>query len=253
MKRSLLVTSALLLALGCAPYKQLKPKVELSPAERGYIELKKDEKKDFKLKEGKQYFIAFPRPTEDHFYLVISLKEDPVFKDALTASLQKKKIPGKRIKDESPEFDTLSVFAIDTKAAGYFWLIEKVKADQDPLAIRKIADDAPNGRRQNLGERRCRQNLVFLGQLGVLEHVDHLEGINTLKLGLKNVAQCFQRSHGVRGIPRHIQLEDVSLAWAHDDTTSPPNCSDRASWASVGIERRYISQRWAITSSNAKR
>jgi len=61
MKFRYLFLLGLLVFAGCAVYKQLKPEPPLSPAEQGYIELKKKEK-NFTLKKGKRYFISFPPP-----------------------------------------------------------------------------------------------------------------------------------------------------------------------------------------------
>ena len=49
MKLRIVVLGTLYLCIGCAPYKLLQPKPELSPAEAGYIELKNG-KNDFELK-----------------------------------------------------------------------------------------------------------------------------------------------------------------------------------------------------------
>ena len=66
MKLRYAIVGSLLLAAGCATYKQLKPKPEPAPLEQGYIEIKND-KKNFELKKEKRYFITFPGPQEDRF------------------------------------------------------------------------------------------------------------------------------------------------------------------------------------------
>jgi hypothetical protein len=128
MKLKLLVPVAVLLLLRCAPYKQLKPKPELVPSELGYMELK-DDKKDFELKEGKKYFIAFPGPKEDNFYLVLKIANKDKINSFLTAKLEKKKIHGKEIEDESFDKARMSVYPIDKSKTVYYWLIDKVVQD----------------------------------------------------------------------------------------------------------------------------
>jgi hypothetical protein len=73
MKRKVLSVAicTALFMISCAPYKQLKPKPLLSPMEQGYFEIKND-KKDFELKKEKKYFVQFPAPQEDHFYIVLT-------------------------------------------------------------------------------------------------------------------------------------------------------------------------------------
>ncbi|MBN1577648.1 MAG: hypothetical protein JW913_13900 [Chitinispirillaceae bacterium] len=132
MKLRLFIVSSVLFLLVCAPYKQLQPKPELSPAEKGYIELKNN-KKDFMLKKEKKYFILFPAPQEDNFYLVISNKQKKTFINYLTKELIEKKKPGGEITDES-ETDTLSVFPVLKGGTDYYFIMEGIKADL-PLHI----------------------------------------------------------------------------------------------------------------------
>ena len=66
MKLRYAIVGSLLLAAGCATYKQLKPKPEPAPLEQGYIEIKND-KKNFELKKEKRYFITFPGPRRGPF------------------------------------------------------------------------------------------------------------------------------------------------------------------------------------------
>lgn len=124
-KKSLFVFS-LLLFVGCANYRLLKPDPELSPEEKGYIQLK-DGKRDFEIKKDKKYFITFPPPAEDNFYLVLSASAKKSFNSFLTSELIKKKKYGEKIKDESHAPDTLSVYPVGKKAAAYYWLIDGIK------------------------------------------------------------------------------------------------------------------------------
>ncbi|MDD5675648.1 MAG: hypothetical protein PHC61_15880, partial [Chitinivibrionales bacterium] len=121
----ILLCTALFLGFGCAPYQQLKPKVELSNAEQGYNELKKD-KNDFELKKNTMYFIAFPAPREDHFYLVLTIPEKKKLGSSFTNSLKNKKIVGPLVADESPVPESTSVYAMDTKSPTFYWLTGKL-------------------------------------------------------------------------------------------------------------------------------
>jgi hypothetical protein len=127
--RSLLLVS-LMFIIGCAPYRELKPKAVLSPAEQGYIELKRDEKNLFKLKKDAKYFIAFPSPQEDKFYLVLNIPAKQSFNSFLADSYTKNRV-GTRLKDETEDPGKLSVYPIDKNAFGYFWFIDNIKQDMD--------------------------------------------------------------------------------------------------------------------------
>ena len=127
MKLRLGSLALLLFLIGCGSYKQLQPKPELSPVEKGYIELKNG-KKDFDLKKDKKYFIAFPSPTDDNFYLVLNTAQKNQFNSYLTSQLIDKKKPGEKINDESST-DTQSVYPIQKNGSGYFLLVDQVKAD----------------------------------------------------------------------------------------------------------------------------
>lgn len=109
----------------CATYNQLKPKALLVNSEGGYIELKKDAK-DFVLKKDKKYFISFPAPTQDNFYLVLSLSDKQKFGSFFTNSLLKKKSPGAKISDETPYPDTVSVYPLSKSATMGYWIIDRV-------------------------------------------------------------------------------------------------------------------------------
>lgn len=120
MNVRILVLGAIFLCIGCAPYKLLQPKPELSPAEAGYIELKNN-KKDFELKKEKKYYIGFPASQEDNFYLVLSVPQKKSLKGDLSHELINKKLPGKAIADES-ETDTQFVYPIVKGSPSYFFV-----------------------------------------------------------------------------------------------------------------------------------
>jgi hypothetical protein len=128
MRSKLLLAFSLSLLAGCATFKELQPKPELSPAERGYIELKND-KEDFQLDQGKQYFIRFPRPVQDNFDLVLQTNAKWYIDTYLTRTFDDGKGPIVRIQDDAARQDSSSVYAIDLSSGTYFWVIDTVRQD----------------------------------------------------------------------------------------------------------------------------
>ena len=125
MKFRCIVLSVVLTVAGCATYKQLKPKPEPSPVEQGYLELK-HKQKNFELKKEKRYFIQFPGPQEDHFYLILNIPDKKKIQTVFTSSLIDKKRYLEKIPDQTPYPDSISAYPIDKKAPMYFWLIDNV-------------------------------------------------------------------------------------------------------------------------------
>jgi hypothetical protein len=113
---------------GCAAYKELSPKPELSPAERGYIELK-DNDENFKLDKDGKYFIRFPKPANDQFALVLRLNAKSTLRYYLTDRFDDGKGEIHRIKDESAGQDTISAYFVNTSVPEYFWVIDSVLND----------------------------------------------------------------------------------------------------------------------------
>ena len=134
MKLRYAILGSLLLAAGCATYKQLKPKPEPAPMEQGYIEIKND-KKNFELKKEKRYFITFPGPQEDHFYLILDIPQKNKIKSFFTSSLIDKKTYGEKIADETPYPDTISAYPIQSRVPTYYWIIDNVPENM-VLALR---------------------------------------------------------------------------------------------------------------------
>ena len=130
------IAAALLCALilGCAPYRQLKPRTPLTPQEGGYLELRRDDNRDFKLGRNKKYFVWFPPAEHDHFYLVLAFAQKGQMHTLLTDVYERKTI-GAPIEDHSADVDTQSVYPIGTREGGYYWLIENGPAEQE-LSVR---------------------------------------------------------------------------------------------------------------------
>lgn len=135
MRSKLLFLAAALFLVNCATYKQLKPKPALENGEQGYIELLNN-KNPFKLNLDKKYFISFPAPQNDHFYLILKSPLLPKLQGSLTGDLQKKSVPGPKIADETYAPDSMSIFPVDKSKAGYFWLIDKVPEKKLPLTLK---------------------------------------------------------------------------------------------------------------------
>lgn len=128
MNRLAVLLLALFVLAGCSAYKELSPKPELSPAERGYIELK-DGDEYFTLKKDSKYFIRFPRPERSQFYLVLKLSSKRSLSYYLTSRFEDGEGPKQEIPDEWATNDTMSVYPVDTGVPQYFWVIEQVSTD----------------------------------------------------------------------------------------------------------------------------
>jgi hypothetical protein len=112
----------------CATFKELEPKPELIPLERGYIELK-DGKDNFELDKGNKYFVKFPAPLKDRYYLVLVTHEKPFLRSSLTGTFDDGKHPIIPIVDEAISNDSISVYAVDRKTATFYWVIDEVRRD----------------------------------------------------------------------------------------------------------------------------
>ncbi|HTP13820.1 MAG TPA: hypothetical protein VMM37_09320 [Bacteroidota bacterium] len=119
---------------GCAAFKELEPVPPVDPAERGYIELRND-KEHFVLKRDDKYFIKFPRPKDVHFYLVLETSAKKKVDNYFTATFHDGKGPVVPITDETASQDSISVFAVDTSNAVYYWVIDTVYVDM-PLTLK---------------------------------------------------------------------------------------------------------------------
>ncbi|MBI5471268.1 MAG: hypothetical protein HY961_02880 [Ignavibacteriae bacterium] len=117
-----------ILMYGCPAYKELSPDPELSPAERGYVELKNDEE-HFTLDKDGKYFIKFPKPERDRFNLVLSFNSKNNLRYFLTDKFDGGEGPFARIKDEMEGNDTLSAYAINTSGQEYYLVIDSVLQD----------------------------------------------------------------------------------------------------------------------------
>ena len=180
MKCKILMLAAVLMLVNCAAYKQLKPKPELLGQESGYIELKKG-KKNFSIDKGKKYFVQFPAPQYDYFYLIITSPQRSKFTANLTAQLEKKKRPGALIADETWAPETMSVYPVSKAAPTYYWLIENVPEKIKDLSLKYRY--APQWRfkfehKYNSYKETLAKNRVDRGVYNAIGTSMHLEGFN---------------------------------------------------------------------------
>jgi hypothetical protein len=113
---------------GCATFKELEPIPPIQSAERGFIELQRDGE-NFILMKGEKYFIRFPRPTDNNFYLVLQTGLKKKVHNYFTASFDDGKGTITSLVDESASHDSMSVYAIDTSKTTYYWVIDTVYAN----------------------------------------------------------------------------------------------------------------------------
>ena len=128
MKARVWLAGLLLIIPGCAAYKELEPKPDILPIENGYIELKKD-KDNFELDKDKKYFIKFPSPSRDHFYLVLVTRSKPAIHSYLTEKFNDGKGEIVPIVDEAVSSDSLFVYAIGPQVTTYYWVVDAVRQD----------------------------------------------------------------------------------------------------------------------------
>jgi hypothetical protein len=128
MRKVFLPLLAAMTVAGCATFKELTPDPPLSPAERGYIELKNDDK-SFTLDEGKQYFIKFPPPPADNFALVLTIRPKRQLSTYLTWTFDDGKGPIEKIPDDAAANDSLSVYSLHSSPTPYYWVVDSVRAD----------------------------------------------------------------------------------------------------------------------------
>jgi len=120
----------MLLLSGCAAYKELSPKPPVISRELGYIELKND-KQNFTLEQGKKYFIQFPRPERDNFYLVLKTNIKPILTSYLANAFDDGALYNARIADAAPKNDSLNVYPVDTRVPAFYWVIDTVRFDAE--------------------------------------------------------------------------------------------------------------------------
>ena len=128
MKKVFLVLLPALFLIRCAAYKELKPDPEITFLEKGFIEIK-DGDENFELKKDKKYFMVFPAPAEDDYYLVLEVADRPFLDTYFTKVFDDGKGPKIEIPDESSDPDRVSVYPIDRSVQKFYWVVEQVRQD----------------------------------------------------------------------------------------------------------------------------
>lgn len=129
MKR-LAVAGLLLFLSGCAAYKELSPDPPVIPAERGYIEIK-NKSDNFLLERDKKYYMEFPAPPGDNFFLVLRTNIKPILTSYLASSFSDGAPVSARVPDEMPKSDSLYVFKVERAGHSYYWLIDAIQNDAE--------------------------------------------------------------------------------------------------------------------------
>lgn len=127
MRRGL-VTAGTILLTGCASYQQLQPTPPIIPAENGYHGVY-DGDKMFILHKGKKYFVEFPSPPSDKFYLVLVPPSQSAVSSSLVTSFNRRTGVFEKLPDEASENDTMSVYPIDLWSSNYAWITGEVETE----------------------------------------------------------------------------------------------------------------------------
>ncbi len=128
MKSKILILAIFPFFMGCAAFKHLEPDPAITPAEGKFIELK-DDGESFELDKGKKYFIAFPAPIQENFYLLINVND----KDAIIAGMADKFDADKgllsRVANEAAPDINEYVYTVKPSVQKFYWAIENVYRD----------------------------------------------------------------------------------------------------------------------------
>lgn len=128
MKTKFLLFLLALFLIRCAAYKELKPDPELTFRANGFIEIKDDDE-NFELGKDKKYFMVFPAPLSDNFYLVIDIAEKQFLNSYLTNTFDDGEGRIIEIKDESNDPARFSAYSVDNSVQKFYWVIDLVKQD----------------------------------------------------------------------------------------------------------------------------
>lgn len=128
MKSRILLLMLIPFLIGCAAFKQLEPDPDVVSQEGPYIELKDDDD-HFELDRGKRYYIEFPAPVEDNFYLVITVSDKNNVVSGLADRFDDDKGPLSRVLNEAPKDAEEDVYPVKRSVQKFYWVIERVDLD----------------------------------------------------------------------------------------------------------------------------
>jgi hypothetical protein len=142
MKRQYIISVLFLFLIGCASYKELIPNPELISKEGTFNPIQnKDE--NFKLKKDDLYFIKFPRPAGNEYYLILTGPSKPLIhsyiknlfdaeaESVVTRSFGFTEGGVETIESQKTKVDSLLIYPIDSLSAYYSWMIDSVREDTD--------------------------------------------------------------------------------------------------------------------------
>lgn len=116
---------AVIVFTGCASYKELRPAIAPLSEERGVVKLTKRDNVPFYLNKGNKYFISFPPPESESFYLVIKSGVGGNILSSFTADFDRKSNAGNRIYTEKYDSGE-EVYTVKKDKLSYYWLIDSV-------------------------------------------------------------------------------------------------------------------------------
>ncbi|NUM70307.1 MAG: hypothetical protein HUU43_05625 [Ignavibacteriaceae bacterium] len=120
----LLAFSVIFLA-GCGAYKELEPDPEINFREGQLIKLD-DDGDPFELSKGKKYFIKFPRPQFNDFFIVLTTPQSAAFSGTMVTNFNDGDGPFKPITPDADKKDTLSAFPVDTLSQNYYYIFDNI-------------------------------------------------------------------------------------------------------------------------------
>ena len=134
MKIRFVVLGIIPFIMGCAAFKQLEPDPEVIPTEGSYIELK-DDGDPFELDKGKKYFVEFPPPQADNFYLLIDVDNKDKIVSGMANRFDKDKGILLRVVNEAPSDANEAAYPVDKSVQKFYWVIETVYEDEIQLQM----------------------------------------------------------------------------------------------------------------------
>jgi len=142
MKLQYLMGILVFFAMGCATYKELQPLPEINPNE-GQFNTLKNKEENFQLKKDELYFIKFPHPYGNDYFLVLMGESKPLIHsymknlyDAVAESIVTRSFGFtdggiQSIQDLNEKSDSILIYPIDSLSNYYSWMIDTVREDID--------------------------------------------------------------------------------------------------------------------------
>ncbi|MBL1206399.1 MAG: hypothetical protein D8M58_13425 [Calditrichaeota bacterium] len=129
MKIRIAVLGLIPFLISCAAFKQLQPDPEVIPAEGAYIEIQ-DDGDPFELDKDKKYYIEFPAPPANNFYLLIDVTDRDKIVSALADRFDKDKGILSRVQNEASSDANEAAYPVSSSVQKFYWVIENVYKDE---------------------------------------------------------------------------------------------------------------------------